>query len=264
MIAQPADSNKDKVYTAFRLFATGALRTYPMAQLSAPSITISAVAYHPTTSFFEREAEANAARLVGSYSPGIDFEISLVPSSSKGNRFVYKTRATGVPFHAFLLGRVRGIEKMLAEQGEVASGDTFIYRMTLQTMADGSEKAAILFHNDVSALHTIMNEEMGKHHTITNVWCTEDVEDDSNSKIYVDYSENSKIVNGLFELDSTVLVDATFHRQDAYTGLNLAKAYYVVAHEVEVVGTSTLESAGLLMTRDAERIVAKMEKSHLV
>jgi hypothetical protein len=34
--------------------------------------------------------------------------------------------------------------------------------MTLQTMADGSEKAAIFFHNDVSALHTIMNEEMGK------------------------------------------------------------------------------------------------------
>jgi hypothetical protein len=38
----------------------------------------------------------------------------------------------------------------------------------------------------------------------------------------------------------------------------------VVVHEVEVVGTGTLESAGLLVMRDAERIVAKMEKSHLI
>ncbi|KAJ7819539.1 hypothetical protein B0H13DRAFT_2378334 [Mycena leptocephala] len=234
-----------------------------MAQLLEPSIAVTAVASHPTAAFFESEAAVDATTLLGVYSPGVDFEISLVPSTSKGNSFVYKSRATGAPFHAFLLGRVCGIEKIVADQGETTHGSVFISRLALGTTSDASEKATILFHNDVSTLQTIMNEEMADYHTITSVWCTEDVEDDDNSRIYVDYSIYSKNVNGTLAIDSIVLIDATLHRQDAYVGQKLAKGYHVVAHEVEVIGTDTLERAGLLWTRAEEHIITKMKEMEL-
>ncbi|KAJ7201446.1 hypothetical protein C8J57DRAFT_1260843 [Mycena rebaudengoi] len=50
--------------------------------------------------------ELGNTKLIGRYEYGIDFEISIQPSNSIGNNYVYKDKSSGRPLYAFVLGEV--------------------------------------------------------------------------------------------------------------------------------------------------------------
>jgi hypothetical protein len=81
----------------------------------------------PYPELFEDEKNKDAQSLIGKFRYHADFEIALRQSASKGNAFVYKSIANHEPLRAFVFGRVRAIEALVAPREDVSIISPLMY-----------------------------------------------------------------------------------------------------------------------------------------
>ncbi|KAJ6450325.1 hypothetical protein C8R47DRAFT_1084483 [Mycena vitilis] len=216
-----------------------------MAQ-SAAMITDS-----PNSPHYTADAHQDAYALIGSYTLGDDFELCLIPSETNGNKFVYKAKANYQPLRAVVLGVILDETTTVTAENEIGR------RFVLALFARASDKTATFFYNDVWTLARTMESEdkestgesgqlLYQGAVTAKPWCYEDRDKDENSVIYVDYSGDTRFINGQFGIGSNVVVEATFHRRDMYVDGKLHRSYTIAAHEIEVVATKDIELAGLV------------------
>ncbi|KAJ6575707.1 hypothetical protein DFH09DRAFT_1078651 [Mycena vulgaris] len=223
----------------------------------APRIVVTPIIHHPDDIFLATEAnEPPCTKALGSLKFPNTLTPCWIPATATGNHFVYKKERSCKPTRAFLFGEIRRSEYHKASRISVlfpgfvmlSSPPVNITRHFLGMVTSPTTKAKAHYAKDVSMLTHIMATEATELSEIGQPWVWRLIIDSAPEEcIAIDCCELTKEVNGPIEVGSSVLVDATFHRQDIYIRGTSVKAYSIVVHDIEKIGRHFLCLEGLVL-----------------
>ncbi|KAJ7927869.1 hypothetical protein B0H13DRAFT_2312042 [Mycena leptocephala] len=126
--------------------------------------------------------------------------------------------------------------------------DLHVDRLSVAVLRNPTANAVTYFQNNVLVLKDIMAAETRP--AGNSLPWVEDVED--GALIYVDVCAYTTVINGPVTHNATVLVDASFHRQDMREADTLTKVYRIIAHDVECIRSSYAGEMGLALTAESD------------
>ncbi|KAJ7802839.1 hypothetical protein B0H13DRAFT_2389342 [Mycena leptocephala] len=132
-------------------------------------------------------------------------------------------------------------------------------RLKVKMLSAASDHTAIRFSNDIFVLSEVMQLEESELSIICRSWTELGDKGTGEDLLLVDCGPFTKIVNGPLAVGTCVVLDITLHRHHANIGNIVAKAYSIVAHEVECVGRFYLRKAGVIEHMDLGMTVNEEE-----
>ncbi|KAJ6447615.1 hypothetical protein C8R47DRAFT_1228450 [Mycena vitilis] len=230
----------------------------------------------PPPSFFNSESQNDACRLLGTYDHPRDFHLALLPSTSEGNSFTYRSTAPGhTVFRAFLCGQILAVEgtSLGVDLSAQTGSEQNVQRITVQPMDRGSSSTRVQFENDVTVLHDVMLGERTKRDLELIPWAERHstlMGDQQQDYIHLFLGDFTKINGQPIGTGSYVAADVSLHRRDIYTAGGLCKAsvlrkpshaavnneccqiYSIIAHELETVHKDFLAATGIIVAQEGE------------
>ncbi|KAJ6576488.1 hypothetical protein DFH09DRAFT_1078090 [Mycena vulgaris] len=206
----------------------------------APRIVVTPIIHHPDDIFFATEAnEPPCTKALGSLNDRKPLRVQEGMILQTYSRlFVWRDSSLRIS---------QGVKNKRAVSG-LSSPPVNITRHFLGMVTSPTTKAKAHYAKDVSMLTHIMATEATELSEIGQPWVWRLIIDSAPEEcIAIDCCELTKEVNGPIEVGSSVLVDATFHRQDIYIRGTSVKAYSIVVHDIEKIGRHFLCLEGLVL-----------------